>query len=68
MIPSKFQDVTIRVFTRNPSKMQAVQKAFRKCLKAITNIPDLDPTVQLPAEYQRLTSSKRFRSNGHGKE
>ncbi|CAO3687955.1 hypothetical protein G6F70_003663 [Rhizopus microsporus] len=65
MIPSKFQDVNIRVFTRNPQKMQAVQKAFRKCLKEITNIQDLDPTVPVSEEYQRLASLKRQRFNGN---
>ncbi|EIE81108.1 hypothetical protein RO3G_05813 [Rhizopus delemar RA 99-880] len=64
MIPSKFQDITIRVFTRDPLKMQAIQKAFRKCLKEITHISDLDPTVSLP---EGRLNSKRFRSNGHEK-
>lgn len=50
MIPSKFQDITIRVFTRDPLKMQAIQKAFRKCLKEVTHISDLDPTVSLPED------------------
>jgi hypothetical protein len=36
MIPTKFQDINIRVFTRTPSKLSAIQKAFRKYLGYIT--------------------------------
>lgn len=35
MIPTKFQDVNIRIFTRKPEKMYAIQKAFRKYLSYI---------------------------------
>lgn len=35
MIPTKFQDINIRIFTRDPSKTQAIQKAFRRYLDKI---------------------------------
>ncbi|ORZ14001.1 HD phosphohydrolase domain-containing protein [Absidia repens] len=35
MIPAQFQEVVIRIFTRNPAKVQAIQKAFRKTLRTI---------------------------------
>lgn len=61
MIPSKFQDINIRIFTRNPDKMKAVQKAFRKFLGQITHDDvNLDPTVSLPDNYP---TSKRRRSS-----
>ena len=60
MIPSKFQDVNIRIFTRDPSKMQAVQKAFRKCLGIITRTDmHSNPTVPVPDDY--LIGSKKKR-------
>lgn len=60
MIPSKFQDVNIRIFTRNAHKMQAVQKAFRRYLNQITKT-DFDPTIAVPDEYQELISSQKGR-------
>ncbi|KAI8071401.1 HD phosphohydrolase domain-containing protein [Gongronella butleri] len=35
MIPTQFQEVVIRVFTRNPNKVDAVQRAFRRALESI---------------------------------
>jgi hypothetical protein len=65
MIPSKFQDINIRIFTRNPSKVKAVQKAFRRFLGHITqNEVNIDPTVCVPDDYEnRLPGSKRGRSS-----
>lgn len=61
MIPSKFQDVNIRIFTRNPTKMSAVQKAFRRYLGHITRTDmHSDPTVPVPENYPSL---KRRRSS-----
>ncbi|KAI9343829.1 hypothetical protein BD770DRAFT_397934 [Pilaira anomala] len=66
MIPSKFQDINIRIFTRDPTKMQAIQKAFRKYLSYITHT-DLhsDPVVSVPDDYQNLlnASHKRARTS-----
>ncbi len=66
MIPSKFQDVNIRIFTKNPAKMRAVQKAFRRYLGYITRT-DLhaNPTVPVPEDYQERISAtlKRRRSS-----
>ncbi|KAI7889852.1 uncharacterized protein EV154DRAFT_513101 [Mucor mucedo] len=61
MIPSKFQDINIRIFTRTPGKMKAVQKAFRRFLGHIThNDVNLDPTVCVPDDYP---TNKRRRSS-----
>lgn len=66
MIPSKFQDINIRIFTRDSTKMQAIQKAFRKYLSYITHT-DLhsDPVVSVPDDYQDLlhASHKRARTS-----
>ncbi|KAI8996994.1 hypothetical protein BDB01DRAFT_712761 [Pilobolus umbonatus] len=43
MIPSTFQDVTLRIFTRTPSKTDAIRSAFHKYIlqfKKIDKIPD----------------------------
>ncbi|RCH99623.1 SAM domain and HD domain protein, partial [Rhizopus stolonifer] len=62
MIPRKFQDINLRIFTRDPSKMLAIQKAFRRYLSQITKTETVvDPTVSVPAEYQNLVFSKRRR-------
>lgn len=66
MIPSKFQDVNIRIFTKSLDKMRAVQKAFRRYLGHITRT-DLhsNPTVPVPEDYQKVVSAslKRCRSS-----
>ncbi|KAI8369175.1 hypothetical protein EDC96DRAFT_607057 [Choanephora cucurbitarum] len=62
LIPTTFQDVNLRIYTRDPSKMLAIQKAFRRYLRQITKTETLgDPTVSVPAEYQDLVFSKRRR-------
>lgn len=35
MIPTKFQDINIRIFTRDPSKIEAIRTAFRRYLDKI---------------------------------
>ncbi|KAI8975179.1 hypothetical protein BDF20DRAFT_836603 [Mycotypha africana] len=64
MIPTKYQDIHIRIFTRNPSKMRYVQQAFRRFLGKITKIEtDANPTVSVPEDYQNLVSAKRRRNS-----
>lgn len=61
MIPSKFQDINIRIFTRTPSKMKAIQKAFRRLLGQITHDDvNVNPTVCVPDDYP---TTKRRRSS-----
>ncbi|KAI7899073.1 uncharacterized protein BX663DRAFT_489428 [Cokeromyces recurvatus] len=62
MIPNKFQDINIRIYTRNPYKMQAVQKAFRRYLANITHTETLmDPSITVPADYENFVIAKKRR-------
>ncbi|KAI8889665.1 HD-domain/PDEase-like protein [Backusella circina FSU 941] len=65
MIPANFQDVLIRIFTRNIDKMQSAQKAFRKYLHEIIGLSnvDLDPTVTVPSDYDTIAFAKRRRNS-----
>jgi hypothetical protein len=65
MIPANFQDILIRIFTRNIDKMQAAQKAFRSYLHGIAglNHVDLDPTVTVPSDYDTIAFAKRRRNS-----
>ncbi|CAO3620813.1 unnamed protein product [Cunninghamella blakesleeana] len=47
MIPSQFQEVVIRIYTRDATKIHAIQKAFRKTLKTYHQVENLDPTTKI---------------------
>jgi hypothetical protein len=47
MIPRRFQDVTIRVFARDPTKVGTIQNAFRKYLGRITTQQNLTTNVRI---------------------
>lgn len=36
IVPERYEEIIVRVFARNPEKVPAIQKAFRKCLKSFT--------------------------------
>lgn len=66
MIPSQFEEVVIRVFTRNPQKTPAIQKAFRKLLKQIVPpdaLPEPSAALTLPNDYADIMRVKRARSS-----
>ncbi|KAI7876669.1 HD phosphohydrolase domain-containing protein [Lichtheimia hyalospora FSU 10163] len=66
MIPSQFEEVVIRVFTRNPQKTPAIQKAFRKLLKQIVpsdSLPEPSAALTLPNDYADIMRVKRARSS-----
>ncbi|KAI8089448.1 uncharacterized protein BX664DRAFT_297172 [Halteromyces radiatus] len=70
MIPTQFQEVVIRIYTRNPTKVQAIQQAFRKTLR--TFCPNKDPNADdtfemndaltLPNDFDMIQANKRRRS------
>ncbi|ORX51235.1 HD phosphohydrolase domain-containing protein [Hesseltinella vesiculosa] len=48
MIPSQFQEVVIRVFARDPCKVDAIQRAFRRALQKVCGFvetPPLDKSI-----------------------
>jgi hypothetical protein len=49
MVPSQFQEVIVRIYTRDSSKVSAVQRAFRKLLKTFdAKIPGDSPISITP--------------------
>lgn len=73
MIPTQFQEVVIRIFTRNPTQVQSIQKAFRKTLRSIcpgdyssidgdTKI-EMNNALTLPNDFDHvMQANKRRRS------
>ncbi|KAI8393865.1 HD phosphohydrolase domain-containing protein [Radiomyces spectabilis] len=71
MIPSQFEEVVIRVFTRTPEKITAIQRAFRQLMKGIAPVESnhaLEPNAALtvPSDYERIRLGKRQRSFSNG--
>ncbi|KAI8327786.1 HD phosphohydrolase domain-containing protein [Chlamydoabsidia padenii] len=73
MIPTQFQEVVIRIYTRNPTKIQAIQKAFRKTLRSVcqNDIDSIDgdtriepnDALTLPNDFDHvMQANKRRRS------
>ncbi|KAI9499236.1 HD phosphohydrolase domain-containing protein [Zychaea mexicana] len=65
MIPQQFEEVVVRVFTRNPQKITAIQKAFRRLLKSIApSESKAEPNAALtfPNDYDEIVKLKRQRS------
>ncbi|KAI8140339.1 HD phosphohydrolase domain-containing protein [Fennellomyces sp. T-0311] len=65
MIPQQFEEVAVRVFTRDVHRITAVQKAFRRLLKHIVpNSSDAEPhaALTLPNDYTEILLTKRRRS------
>ena len=65
MIPQQFEEVIVRVFTRDPEKVTAIQKAFRQLLKGILpSESNAQPNAALtiPNDYDQTVRLKRQRS------
>lgn len=65
MIPSTFEEVAVRIFTRNPQKITAIQKAFRRLIKKITpanSSSQPNAALTLPNDYESVMLAKRRRS------
>ena len=65
MIPQQFEEVIVRVFTRDPEKVTAIQKAFRRLLKGILpSESNAQPNAALtiPNDYDQTVRLKRQRS------
>ncbi|KAG2226577.1 hypothetical protein INT45_005063 [Circinella minor] len=59
MIPQQFEEIIVRVFTRNPHKVTAIQKAFRRLLKSILpSESNAQPSAALtiPYDYDQKSS------------
>lgn len=74
MIPTQFQEVVIRIFTRNPTQVQSIQKAFRKTLRSIcpgdcssidgdTKI-EMNNALTLPNDFDHVMQSNKRRRSG----
>ncbi|GAB5586934.1 hypothetical protein Unana1_01834 [Umbelopsis nana] len=69
MVPSQFQEIAVRIYTRDSSKVCAVQRAFRKLLKTFdTKIPGDSPysitpnaALEIPEDF---TSPRKRRFEG----
>lgn len=65
MIPTTFQEVAVRVFTRNPTKIIAIQKAFRCLMKKMLpadSFAEPNAALTLPSDYDTILLSKRKRT------
>ncbi|KAI9278654.1 HD phosphohydrolase domain-containing protein [Phascolomyces articulosus] len=65
MIPQQFEEVIVRVFTRDPQKVTAIQKAFRRLLKRIVPIEsnaEPNAALTLPNDYDDVVRLKRKHS------
>lgn len=62
MIPSTFQEVIVRIFTRHPEKTPAIQRAFRRLLSKVmpaSALKEPNLALELPKDYDMLLGKRR---------
>lgn len=52
MIPAHFEETCIRVFSRDPSKVADIQKAFRKFVHQLSRRLSIDPSLTIPMGFE----------------
>jgi hypothetical protein len=52
MIPAQFEETSIRIFSRDPSKVVDIQKAFRKFIHQFGRNLSIDPSLTIPIWFE----------------
>lgn len=62
MIPTHFEETCIRIFSRDPSKVADIQKAFRKFVHQLGRRLSFDPSLTIPSGFE---SPRKKRSEAY---